>query len=240
MINAARMLLSAAQNGAEQVNFNDIFSGGGTEALTGTQFDIRTAVVSLAVSVGLGLLICLIYKLTFSGVIYSATFNASLLLMALMTTVIIITISSNVVLSLGMVGALSIVRFRAAIKDPIDIMYLFWAITVGIVVGVQQYLFALIASVIAALVCIVVKYLRGGAETYLLVVRYSPAVAESMDKYISSLNARLRNKTAAADSVELTAEISRRNIPQGLVEKLSANPEIFSAVLVNFNGEYCD
>ena len=113
------------------------------------------ALITLAIAIAIGLVIFVIYKKTFTGVMYSSSFNMSLLLMVVITAVIIMTISSNVVLSLGMVGALSIIRFRTVIKDPVDIMYLFWAISMGIIVGAHQYLFALICVVVIAVLCFV-------------------------------------------------------------------------------------
>lgn len=219
--------------------FNDIIDDSFLSGGTG-QLDIKKALVSLGIAIVVGLLISIIYKLTFSGVVYSSTFNTSLLLMTVITAVIIITISSNVVLSLGMVGALSIVRFRAAIKDPIDIMYLFWAISVGIVIGAQQYIFAIIASAIIALICIIAYRFRSGAQAYLLVVRYDPAISEQLERYIAKAGAKVRSKTASAAYVEVIADISERKIPDGFIEKLSASRGVKSAVLVKYNGEYCE
>ena len=139
------------------MNFSDVFKGKFLSQVG--SISAVDAVISLAIAIALGLVIFLVYKKTFSGVMYSSSFNMSLLLMVVITSVIILTISSNVVLSLGMVGALSIIRFRTVIKDPVDIMYLFWAISIGIIVGAHQYLFALICVVVIAVLCFVMSML---------------------------------------------------------------------------------
>ncbi len=231
------MLLS---NLFSTVGFNDIIKNKFVEQFSENQLDFGRAAISMAISLALGLLIYFIYKITYRGVVYSATFAMSIVLMTVLTTVIIVTISSNVVLSLGMVGALSIVRFRSAIKDPVDIMYLFWGITMGIVVGAQQYLFAFIASVIIAAICFVMYRLNGKADTYLLIVRYHPQCAKQIDSLVAQTGAKVRNKTANKRYVEITAEIAQDKIPANLIERLSATEGVSNAVLVNYNGEYCD
>ncbi|MBQ4312796.1 MAG: DUF4956 domain-containing protein [Clostridia bacterium] len=222
------------------ISFKDIIKGSILEQFSDNQLNIGRAMLSLLVAIALGCLIHYIYKKTFAGVVYSSTFSFSLILMTVITAVIIITISSNIVLSLGMVGALSIVRFRSAIKDPVDIMYLFWAISMGIVVGAQLYLFALISSLVIALICIIMHRLRASGNNYLLVVRCAPQYSEQIGSYINSLGAKIRNKTATAKCIETTAEIPENKIPQNLVESLSAKPGIINVVLVNYNGEYCE
>ena len=231
------MLLS---NIFSSTSFNDVIKNSFLEEFAANQLDIGRAVLSMAVSLALGLLIYFIYKKTYRGVVYSSTFAMSLVLMTVITTVIIVTISSNVVLSLGMVGALSIVRFRSAIKDPVDIMYLFWGISMGIVIGAQQYLFAFVASAIITVVCLILYNLNGKANTFLLIVRYHPQCAKQIDSLISQTGARLRNKTSTKRYMEITAEIAENKIPNNLIERLNATEGVSDAVLVNYNGEYCD
>ena len=220
--------------------FNDIIKNKFVQQFSENQLDIGRAAISMVVSLALGILIYFIYKQTFRGVVYSSTFAMSLVLMTVITTVIIVTISSNVVLSLGMVGALSIVRFRSAIKDPVDIMYLFWAISMGIVIGAQQYIFAVVASAIITAICLVMYKLNAKSKTFLLIVRYHPQCAKQIDTLLGQTSAKLRNKTATKRYIELTAEIEESKIPNALIERLSAMEGISNAVLVNYNGEYCD
>lgn len=210
------------------------------EQFTSNQLDLGSSLLSMLVAFVAGLVIFIVYKMTYRGVVYSATFNMSLILMTVLTAAIVVTISSNVVLSLGMVGALSIVRFRSAVKDPVDIMYLFWAITVGIIVGAGQYIFAAIVTVVVAAICFLMRIFKGNNQVYLLVVRCDPQVAGHVGNMIDSLNAKIRNKTATARFIETTAEIPASKIPKNMVEKLQSIDGVMSAVLVNYNGEYCD
>ena len=140
------------------MNFSDIFKSKFLSQVG--SISPLDALITLGIAIAIGLVIFVVYKRTFSGVMYSSSFNMSLLLMVVITAVIIMTISSNVVLSLGMVGALSIIRFRTVIKDPVDIMYLFWAISMGIIVGAQQYLFALICVAVIAVLCFIMSSLK--------------------------------------------------------------------------------
>lgn len=220
--------------------FSEVIKGSFLDKISENQLSTGNAIAALLVSLILGVCIYFVYKLTYRGVVYSATFNASIILMTVISTAIIVTISSNVVLSLGMVGALSIVRFRSAIKDPIDIMYLFWAISVGIITGAQQYVFAIITTVVLAVVCFLLCRTKATAQVYLLVVRYDSQIAASMNKYIDSTKGKVRSKVATADTIELTVEYAAKRVPENAVEKLSAQRGVLSAVLVNYNGEYAD
>lgn len=201
---------------------------------------LKDSLLAILVALVAGLLIFFVYKATFRGVVYSATFNMSLILMTVLTTAIVVTISNDMMLSLGMVGALSIVRFRSAVKDPVDIMYLFWAITVGIIIGAHQYVFAAIVTAAIALICFLMRIFKGNNQVYILVVRCDPQVAGHVSNMIDSLNAKIRNKTATARFIETTAEIPANKVPSNMVEKLQSVKGVMSAVLVNYNGEYCD
>ncbi len=198
------------------------------------------ALITLLVAIAMGLVIFFVYKITFNGVVYSESFNMSLLLMTVITSVIILTISSNVVLSLGMVGALSIVRFRTVIKDPIDTMYLFWAISTGIIVGATQYLFALICVVVIAVLCVIMSRMRKRDQMYLVIVRYNIAATNNIDAAVESVKGKIRNRTVSKSGVETIIEVKDKVIKEHFVEKLSSISGVKSAVLVNYNGEYCE
>lgn len=150
------------------MTFNDIFKSNFLDAVT--SFSILDTILAIVVSLLLGTLIYYVYKKTFAGVLYSRTFNISLLAMTMITTMIIIGVTSNVVLSLGMVGALSIVRFRTAIKDPMDTVYIFWSIGVGILSGAGQFLLAIIGSVVIALLLVLVVNRITVENPYLIVM----------------------------------------------------------------------
>ena len=194
----------------------------------------------MAVAIVLGLVIFIVYKKTFKGVMYSSSFNMSLLLMTVITSVIIMTISSNVVLSLGMVGALSIIRFRTVIKDPIDIMYLFWAISIGIIVGAGQYIFAAICVVVIGVLCFVMSIMKNKERMYLLVIRYDMSAIKVIDKAIKSINGKVRNKTVTKSKIETIVEVDSKVAEGNFVERLGSTNGVISAVLVNYNGEYSE
>jgi hypothetical protein len=220
------------------MSFSDIFKGkflsqvGSISALE--------ALVTLAIAIGLGLVIFFVYKKTFSGVMYSGSFNMSLLLMVVITAVIIMTISSNVVLSLGMVGALSIIRFRTVIKDPVDIMYLFWAISMGIIVGAHQYVFALICVAVIAALCVVMSFLKKKDKMYLVIVRYRRGSSANVEKALKSVGGKIRNKAVSKAGIETIAEVGTKVADSDFVEKLLSINGVVSAVLVNYNGEYAE
>lgn len=199
-----------------------------------------TALITLLVAIGLGLLIYFVYKKTFKGVMYSSSFNMSLLLMTVITSVIIVTISSNVVLSLGMVGALSIIRFRTVIKDPIDIMYLFWSISIGIIVGAGQYVFALICVLVIGVLCVAMSLFRNKERMYLIVVRYDMSAVKVIEKAIKSVNGKVRNKTVTKSKIETIFEVDSKVADSNFVERLGSTGGVISAVLVNYNGEYSE
>ena len=218
--------------------FNDILKNKFLNQITSTS--PLECILTLLFAIAVGLIIYFVYKYTFSGVVYSGSFNMSLLLMTVITAAIIITISSNAILSLGMVGALSIVRFRTVIKDPIDIMYLFWAISMGIIVGAKQYIFALIFLVLLSVLCIIMSLIKRKEQMYLVIVRYNMSVTGKIDSAIESISGKVRNKTVTKSGVETIIEVKSVAIKEHFVEKLYNIQGVESAVLVNYNGEYCE
>ena len=220
------------------MNFSDVFKSKFINQV-GTISPVQ-ALITLAVAIALGLIIYVVYKKTFSGVMYSSSFNMSLLLMVVITSVIIMTISSNVVLSLGMVGALSIIRFRTVIKDPVDIMYLFWAISMGIIVGAHQYVFALICVAVIAVLCFVMAMLKKKDKMYLIIVRYRHGSAANVEKALKSAGGKVRNKAVTKAGIETIVEVNTKVADSDFVEKMLSINGVVSAVLVNYNGEYAE
>lgn len=156
--------------------FGDIIKDGFLANFTSGSIDVLDLLLAMAVSFGLGVFIFFIYKRTFNGVLYSKTFNQSLIMLAMVTTLIIRCITANLALSLGMVGALSIVRFRTAVKDVIDTVYMFWAIAVGITIGAGTgfYLYAIVGSALIGLVMYLLYMFSGkGSFAYLLIIRHA-------------------------------------------------------------------
>ena len=190
------------------MSFNDIFKSSFLENVSSVS--IPDMLITLVLSFALGLFIFLIYKRTFAGVMYSSSFGVTLLALTMITTVVMLAVTSNVVLSLGMVGALSIVRFRTAIKDPRDTTYIFWAIAVGVCCGICDYLIAGIGSAVIFCMMVLIGNVRGN-DRYLLIVRTSGTpdtrVEELMQSYYQN-KARLRVKNTASQQSEYIYELS--------------------------------
>ena len=178
-----------------------------------------------------------IYRFFYRGACYSENFAVLLVLVTLTTAMIILTISSSVGLALGTIGALSIIRFRSAIKDPLDVGFLFWAVVVGLTTGAGMVPFAVLGSVFIAVVYILMTFLRTSRGTYLLVVRYKDDASEDVKRIISSLKGRLKNKSIYKEENELTVQIRFRGTDTPFLTELNALSGVSSAVLVEFTGE---
>lgn len=220
------------------MTFNDIFKSNFLDSVQ--SFSLLDTALALIVALALGLFIFLIYKKTFQGVLYSSTFGVSLVGLTLVTTLVILAVTSNVVLSLGMVGALSIVRFRTAIKDPLDIVYLFWALAAGIVTGAGQFPMAIVGSAVIGVVLLLFVNRRVNDHPYLLVVTCADDRAESEAfAALGSQKRVVKSKTVSAGGIEVTAEL---RLPDAgttdFVNRVAAVPGVRSAVLVSYNGSY--
>lgn len=227
-------------NNTNTFNFSDIFKNNFLQQAV-TNFSVVDVAVTLLISFLLGLFIYAIYKKTFNGVMYSRNFNISLVAMAMITTLIIMGVTSNIVLSLGMVGALSIVRFRTAVKDPIDIVFIFWAIAAGIVTGAGQYLLSIFGSLVVGVMLIVFTYKSVSEVPYMFIVNCGSAETEKMllGKLQENVK-RMKVKSKAVragQGIELTVEVRLKNEDTGFVNQLSAIDGVTDVVLVSYNGE---
>ena len=210
------------------------------EAMTGS-LDIWQLLLALAVGLLCGLYIFYIYKRTFNGVLYSRTFNISLILLTLVTTLIIRTISSNLTLSLGMVGALSIVRFRTAVKEAMDTVYMFWAVAVGITIGAGFYVPGIICTAIIGVILYLISLVKGsGTHPYLLIIRHDPQAAKAVYQALKSLpcKSKLKSKTVNRNGVEITMEVRLSGDNTMLVNEFLAITGVSDATLVSFQGDY--
>lgn len=209
--------------------------GGGIERFTSIEI-----VVNMGMSFILGMCIFYVYRKTFQGVLYQRSFNVSLITIAMVVTLVIMTISGNLILSLGMVGALSIVRFRTPIKDPVDLVFIFWAIAIGIGNGVAFFNLTIIGSVIMA-VALVVLTRKGSDETpFLLVIQLQKgANEESVMAFIEKSVERfaLKSKTVNPAYTELTAEVRLLNSNTGFVSELEQEFGITKATLISYSGD---
>ena len=221
------------------MNLGDIFKSSFLESVT--EFSVLDTVIGLAFALVLGLFIFVIYKKTFSGIMYSNGFAMSLIGLSLVTTLVIMAVTSNVVLSLGMVGALSIVRFRAAIKEPMEIVFLFWSLAVGIVIGAGMIPLAVIGSVIIGFILVVFVRKKFQSTPYILVINCNNDKAEqsalsviekSVDKYI------VKSKTVSDNGIEVTAEVRVKNAATDFVNKINEVKGVTTATLVTYNGDY--
>jgi len=221
------------------MTFSDVFKSSFLSNIN--SFSVLDVVLALGLAFVLGLFIFLIYKKTYSGVMYSDSFGVSLIAMSMITSLVIIAVTSNVVLSLGMVGALSIVRFRTAIKEPMDIAFLFWAIAVGIVLGAGLLPLAIIGSVIIGIIIVVFSTRKIGDTPYILVVSCENEETESVAYELIKEDAKkslLKSKSVNKLGIELTYEVRIKDDNTGFVNKISAVDGVTNAVLVSYNGEY--
>ena len=221
------------------MNLNDIFKSSFLETMTSVS--ILDMAIALLLAFGLGLFIFLVYKKTFNGVMYSSSFGVTLIALTMITTVVILAVTSNVVLSLGMVGALSIVRFRTAIKEPLDIAFLFWAIGVGIVLAAGMIPLAVIGSVIIGVILLVFVNKKSHTHPYIVVVRCENHDAETqVNKFLSEKTERcvVKSKSAQKGEIELNMEIRLKDDNTDFINNIADMDGVHSAVLVSYNGDY--
>ena len=198
-------------------------------------------VPALVPAFGLGLFIFLVYKKTFTGVMYSSSFGVTLVALTMITTMVILAVTSNVVLSLGMVGALSIVRFRTAIKEPLDIAFLFWSIAVGIVLAAGLIPLAVFGSMVIGFMLLVFVNRKSRCDPYIAVLQCDGPDSEARAKELLQQNTRrcvVKSKTVQKDAVELNLEIRLKDESTGFINALADLPGVRSAVLVSYNGDY--
>jgi len=189
---------------------------------------------TLAVAAFCGLVIWLVYRFFNKSVVYSASFNMLNMMICVVTAFIITTIGANLVLSLGMVGALSIVRFRAAVKDPLDVGFLFWGVAAGLTAGARLYPVALLGTAFIAVVYIAFSFMRLDRQVFLLIIRYR----EGTEFSLADLKPKLKNKTFSNGMVELTVEVKIRRGDTSFVNPLQEIPGVSSVTLVEYSGDF--
>ncbi len=218
--------------------FMDIFKKRFLEMASMQDVTINRVIISLSIAMICGFIIFFFYQKFYRGVIYSHNFNILLVMISMVTTLIIITISSNIVLSLGMVGALSIVRFRTAIKDPLDIGFLFWAVAEGITVGANLYSLAIVSTIFIGLLYAGLTKMKSKKKLYLLIIQYEDNISHKVNEIISQMKYTLKNKTSTKGRTELTLELMIKGDHTGFVGQLSSIEGVDSAVLVQYAGDY--
>lgn len=221
------------------MTFNDIFKSSFLENVTSVS--LLDMAIALALAFGIGMFIFLVYKKTYQGVMYSSSFGVTLVALTMITTVVILAVTSNVVLSLGMVGALSIVRFRTAIKEPLDIAFLFWSIAVGIVLAAGLIPLAVVGSVCIGAILLVFVNKKSYYNPYIVVLSCVDDASEK--KAVDYLNKSVskcvvKSKTASKGLIEMNLEIRMTGESTEFINALGNMPGVNSAVLVSYNGEY--
>ena len=221
------------------MSFNDIFKSSFLENVSA--FSVIDTLVGLAVALVISLFIFIIYKKTLTGVMYSGSFALTLVGLSLVTTLVIMAVTSNVVLSLGMVGALSIVRFRTAIKEPLEIVFLFWSLATGIVIGAGMIPLAIIGSAIIGVIWLLFANRKIQNNPYILVLNLRKEKAEEdvlhlldqgVEQYI------VKSKTVNVAGIELTAELRTKDATTTFINRIHDIEGVDNATLVSYNGEY--
>lgn len=221
------------------MTFNDIFKSSFLENISSVS--VLDMVLTILLPFGVGLFIFLIYKKTYQGVMYSASFGTTLVALTMITSVVILAVTSNVVLSLGMVGALSIVRFRTAIKEPLDIAFLFWAIGAGIILAAGMIPLAVIGSVVIGVVLLIFANKKSNTHPYMIVLNCENHDAEvNATEFIKTrvLRSVVKSKSAIKGAVEINIEVRLKDDDTDFISDLSEMQGVNSAVIVSYNGDY--
>ncbi|MGN0324789.1 MAG: DUF4956 domain-containing protein [Lachnospiraceae bacterium] len=221
------------------MNFDDVFKSSFLENVASVS--ILDMLLTIVLSFCIGMFIFLIYKKTYRGIMYSAGFGTTLIALTMITAIVILAVTSNVVLSLGMVGALSIVRFRTAIKDPLDIAFLFWSIGAGIILAAGMIPLAVIGSVVIGLILLIFVNKKSDMHPYMVVLNCDNHDAEVKAKeFLAQKVARttIKSKSAVKGSIELNIEVRLKEDDTDFINILADMPGVNSAVIVSYNGDY--
>jgi len=223
------------------VTFNDVFKSSFLEKAA--EFSILDVALAMIISFAIGLFIFFVYKKTFSGVMFSSSFGVSIIAMTMITTLIILAVTSNLVLSLGMVGALSIVRFRTAVKEPLDIAFLFWAISAGIVIGAGLIPLGIIGSVFIGIILLIFVNRKSCDTPYIIVLNLENDAAENECMSLikgQTKKSLIKSKTVSRSGIELTVEVRLMDMTAKLLNELLTIKGVNNACLVSYNGEYAN
>ena len=221
------------------MTFNDIFKSSFLENVTAVSpLDM---VLTIALSFCIGLYIYLIYKKTYRGVMYSESFGTTLIALTMITATVILAVTSNVVLSLGMVGALSIVRFRTAIKEPLDIAFLFWSIAAGIILAAGMIPLAVIGSICIGLILLIFVNRKSSTHPYIVVLNCENYDAETRAMDLLKKNVTksvIKSKSASRGATEVNVEVRLKDDNTDFISEVSSLAGVISAVIVSYNGDY--
>lgn len=201
--------------------------------------NITNILLGLFTALIMGAVIYFVYKKFYTGVIYSRSFAITLIGMTLLTAMVTLAISTNIVISLGMVGALSIVRFRTAIKDPLDLLYLFWAITTGITSGAGMYLLVVVAAIIMIIMILIFRNKQVKGKIYILVVHYiGDSAGDDIIRALGKIKYFIKSKTLRKEKTEMAIEVFCKNNDTFFLEKIRTIEGVEDSTLIQYNGEY--
>lgn len=201
--------------------------------------DIWQILLALLISIIMGAIIYLIYRQFYTGVVFSRSFAITLVGMTILTCMVTLAISTNIVISLGMVGALSIVRYRTAIKDPMDLLYIFWAITTGITVGAGMYLLSIVAAIVMVALFVIFYHYQQHGKVYIAVIHYKEdQTEEKILQAFGKMKYFVKAKTARKGMVELSVEVFCKDENLAFSDKIQAIEGVEDITLIQYNGEY--
>lgn len=221
------------------MSIRDVIRKSFLENYSASSYDVADIVIAMLIALLMGILIYLVYRRFYSGVIYSRSFAITLIGMCVLTCMVTLAISTNVVISLGMVGALSIVRYRTAVKDPMDLLYLFWAITSGITVGAGMYILTLAAALIMIIMIALFCSRLSNSKVYIAVIHYEGD--ETGDDVLRALGKKkyyIKSKTIRGDTTELAVEVNVKGDDLFFEEKIRNIEKVKDVTLIQYNGEY--
>ncbi len=222
----------------DSINFSDIFKNNFLDNFTNS-ISLSSVIITMCVALLFSFIIYFVYKFTCDNVIYSKKFNVTMALMTMVTAAVIMSMQANVVVSLGMVGALSIVRFRTAIKEPKDLLFLFWSITNGIIIGAGIYSIAFVLAIILTIALLVFERLPGNKIPYLLVATLDNLDAEEKITNVlkeNKIKYRVKSKNVSSNSTDVIYELSNNKIEE-LIKDISKDKGIKSLNLITQDGE---
>ena len=218
------LLLSTSIN-----SFKDYFT---------TQIGLGRMLLTFIMALVVGMIIFFIYKKTFAGVMYSRSLNVSYVMLTMVTALMLMLINNNLTLSLGMVGALSIIRFRTAIKDPIDTVFMFWAVGEGIAIGVAYFMEAFISVIVIGIIIIILSLFKSKASLpFILIIHYTGNGAETIKKFVSKFDCKVKSRSMSNGKGEMMLEIRTKSKDLTFVDKLSTAEGIIDVMVVSHNGD---
>lgn len=207
---------------------------------TNSSVSVYQVVLAMLIALVLGMFMYVMYKKTYSGVVYSKSFNQTLVLLSVIVTMVMTIIGGNLALSLGMVGSLSIIRFRTAIKEPKDMAYLFWAIAIGLSCGAEMYVVAVVGSIVIAIMLLIFKRDIYDGNTYLVVVRGTKLESGEIEKLIGEntrkWKVRMQNVTGDYEEITYEADLKKNNVSD-LAKSLRTINGTEAVNVVTYTGE---